>query len=158
MTAGSSILAITRSRPQQRRQTSMSIVNTRFSRCAHASARCRSLAEASARSLVWSAAAPRVFGTTRPRSWLAGANTPLELCVARRRHGHEPQTALSLAEIDAVEHEHMKDTAAAGRGARGRARRGPCQRDLVLRASAVGVYLGVCHESKSTCRTTCTRR
>ena len=35
ITSGSSILAITFSRPPQRRQVSMSIANTRFRRCIH---------------------------------------------------------------------------------------------------------------------------
>jgi hypothetical protein len=41
------MLAITRSFPPQLRQTSMSMANTRLRRCAHVSARCRSVADAS---------------------------------------------------------------------------------------------------------------
>jgi hypothetical protein len=45
MTGGSSMLAITRSFPPQRRQASMSMANTRFRRCAQVIAHCRSLAD-----------------------------------------------------------------------------------------------------------------
>ena len=70
------MLAITLSCPPQRRQTSMSMANTRFRRCAQVIARCRSLADGAPHSLVWLAPAARVPGTTRARSGLAGANTP----------------------------------------------------------------------------------
>src|SRR5690606_36041038 len=45
------MLAMTRSRPPQRRHVSMSMANTRLRRCAHVRARCRSVTEASPYSL-----------------------------------------------------------------------------------------------------------
>ena len=62
MTGGSSILAITRSFPPQRRQTSMSIANTRLRRCAQVRDRCRSVADGSLDSTALPPAAGR-------RSW-----------------------------------------------------------------------------------------
>jgi hypothetical protein len=70
---GASMLAMTRSRPPQRWQVSISMANTRLRRCAQVRARCRSVADASPRSL---AAATRVLGMIRARSGLAGANAP----------------------------------------------------------------------------------
>jgi len=72
MTAGCSMLAITRSFPPHCRQVSMSMANTRLRRCAHDIARCRSLTETAVRS----ADAARALGTISARSGLAGANTP----------------------------------------------------------------------------------
>jgi hypothetical protein len=72
MTAGCSMLAITRSLPLHCRQVSMSMAKTRLRRCAHDIARCRSLTEPSPRA---AKAAVRVPGTICARSGLAGANT-----------------------------------------------------------------------------------
>src|SRR5690606_34128884 len=54
------MLAMTRSRPPQCRQVSMTMANTRLRRCAHVRARCWSVTDASR--------SPRVLGTTRARS------------------------------------------------------------------------------------------
>ena len=59
MTAGASMLAMTRSRPPHCRQVSMSMSKTRLRRCAQDKARCPSAGDASPRSL---AAAARVSG------------------------------------------------------------------------------------------------
>ena len=71
ITAGSSMLAMTRSRPPHRRQISMSMANTRLRRWAQDIPWCRSMAAASLRS-----ATARALGTICARSGLAGANTP----------------------------------------------------------------------------------
>ena len=76
MTAGCSMLAITRSFPPHCRQVSISMANTRLSRCAQLIARCRSTADGSLDSIALPAADARVFSTIRTRSGLAGANTP----------------------------------------------------------------------------------
>jgi hypothetical protein len=77
-----SMLAMTRSRPPQRRQTSMAIQASEATPSEHPlepfHPRQRPLlvgADASPHSLAWLAAAARVLGTTRARSGLAGANT-----------------------------------------------------------------------------------
>lgn len=71
MTAGASMLAMTRSRQPHCRQVSISIANTRLRRCAQLIASCRSVAAASPRSL---AVAAPVLGTIWARSGLAGRN------------------------------------------------------------------------------------
>lgn len=71
MTAGASMLTITRSFPPHCRQVSISIANTRLRRCAHDIARCRSLTGTSPRSME---AAERVLGT---RMQLRPADTAL---------------------------------------------------------------------------------
>jgi hypothetical protein len=79
------VLAMTLSCPPQRRQVSMSIqaseatpkqANTRLSRCAQVRDRCRSVSDGSPPCPAWVLTTPRVPGTTRDRSGLAGANTP----------------------------------------------------------------------------------
>ena len=74
MTAGASMLAMTRSRPPQRRQVSMSMAKTRLRRCAQVRDRCQSVADASPHWLSGLAAAARALGTTWGRSGLAGVN------------------------------------------------------------------------------------
>jgi hypothetical protein len=71
---GLAMLAMTRSRPPQRRQVSISMANTRLRRCAQVRARCRSVsvADASPRSL---AAVALVFG-----------NDPGPIAARRREH------------------------------------------------------------------------
>ena len=76
MSAGCSMLAMTRSRPPQSRQVSMSMANTRLRRCAQVRLRWRSAAEAGSCGLAGLAAPGCVLGTIRARSALAGANTP----------------------------------------------------------------------------------
>jgi hypothetical protein len=76
MTAGVSMLAMTRSRPPQCRQVSISMANTRLRRCAQVRPRWRLEADADPCWLASLAGAVRVAGTTRARSGLAGANTP----------------------------------------------------------------------------------
>ena len=73
MTAGVSMLAITRRRPPHCRQITMSMANTRLRRCAQVIARCRLVVDGLRCSLP---AAARSLGTTCARSGLAGANTP----------------------------------------------------------------------------------
>ena len=76
MSAGCSMLAMTRSRPPQCRQVSMSMANTRWRRCAQVRFGEPSAAEAAPCGLAGLAAAGCVLGTMRGRSGLAGANTP----------------------------------------------------------------------------------
>lgn len=72
LTAGFSILAITLTLPPHAAQVSISMPNTRFSRCAPRIARCRS---ASVRGpAAWGF--PRPAGVTSARQRLCGANTP----------------------------------------------------------------------------------
>ena len=75
MTSGSSMLAITLSRPPQRAQRSISILNIRFSRRAQVMATCRGsrLSAVPARRC---APDPRPAGVTAARSAACGANTP----------------------------------------------------------------------------------
>ena len=74
MTAGSSMLAMIRTAPPQREQVSISIWNTRLSRCAQVMAAWRSaavLGEPGPRR------GPRRAGVTCARRLWLGANTPL---------------------------------------------------------------------------------
>ena len=70
MTAGASMLAMTRKRPPHWRQVSMSMANTRLRRCAQVIARCRSVADALAHSV---AAAARILAQLSEfgRGWQA---------------------------------------------------------------------------------------
>ena len=70
------MLAITRSRPWQRPQVSISIANTRFKRCAQLIATCFGTAGASASGFAPLPPAPRPAGVIAARSLLCGANTP----------------------------------------------------------------------------------
>ena len=101
MTAGCSMLAITRSCPPHCRQVSMSMANTRLRRCAHDIARCRSLTDTSPRA---AEAAARVPGTIRARSRLAGANTPWYLvkCAAFRALRQNAQRGRFREEVEKV--------------------------------------------------------
>jgi hypothetical protein len=72
ITAGVSMLATTFTLPPHCSQVSISIPNTRFSRCAQLMARCRSAGVR--RSVVM--ALPRPFGVTSARQRLCSANTP----------------------------------------------------------------------------------
>ena len=78
ITSGSSMLAITRSRPWQRAQVSISIANTLFSRCAQLIATCFGTAGASALASCFAPfpPAPRPAGVIAARNLLCGANTP----------------------------------------------------------------------------------
>ena len=99
ITAGSSMLAITRSVPPHCRQVSMSMANTRLRRCAHDIARCRSLTDTSPRA---AEAAARVPGTIRARSRLAGANTPWYLVKCARGFGTSAASACERAFFSAI--------------------------------------------------------
>jgi hypothetical protein len=74
MSSGSSMFAITRSRPWQRPQVSISIANTRFRRCAQLIATCFGTAGASASCLAPFPPAPRTAGVIAARKRLCGAN------------------------------------------------------------------------------------
>ena len=75
MTSGSSMLAITRSRPPQRAQHSMSMANTRFSRRAQVIATCRGVWRSAVPARL-PAPGPRPAGVTAARNAACGANTP----------------------------------------------------------------------------------
>ena len=75
ISAGSSMLEITGSRPPQRTHCSISILNTRFSRRAQVMATCRGV-EFSAVPARRCAPGPRPAGGTAARNAACGANTP----------------------------------------------------------------------------------
>jgi hypothetical protein len=79
MTADASMAAMIRSRPPQRAQVSISILNTRFSRRAQLIATCRGVGDfagSPSASDGRGAPRPRRAGVTGARSRLCGANTP----------------------------------------------------------------------------------
>lgn len=76
MSAGSSMLAITLSRPPQRAHCSMSIPNTRFSRRAQLMATCLASGDRCASTPLLCASCPRPAGVIAARSAACGAKTP----------------------------------------------------------------------------------
>jgi len=76
ITSGSSMLAITRSRPWQRSQWSISIANTRFRRCAQLIATWRAMELGASPFGAVFPPGPRPAGVIAARRRLCGAKTP----------------------------------------------------------------------------------
>jgi hypothetical protein len=86
ISAGSSMLAITVSRPPQRRQRSISIANTRFKRCIQLIATCFGVTRSTA-APAFPPPCPRPAGVIAARNAACGANTPWYLVRCTRGGG-----------------------------------------------------------------------